>query len=65
MILETKGLAYVVVMRDGLTPDSLRADFKVFRSEAEASARQFELGKLNAHPSWIMSFPDPVLVANG
>lgn len=63
------GLCYVVVMLSsdlsaGVTNRPMRADFKVWTDLEQATARQLELGKLNALPSWIMSFPDPRQVAN-
>lgn len=58
------GFAYVVVMKDTIGEDRLRADFKVHDHYSEAQLRQAELGRLNGQPSWIMSFPDPRAVAN-
>lgn len=62
-------MCYVVVMltsdlSSGVTNRPMRADFRVHTDLVAATARQFELGKLNALPSWVMSFPDPREVAN-
>jgi hypothetical protein len=58
------GQVFVVISRDVLNPDGLRADFKILETYEAAVSRQLELGKLNGRPSWIVNIPDPRLIAN-
>lgn len=54
---------YVVVMHEA-PRQRLRADVHIYDVFDDAVKRQVELGTMNYFCSWIMSFPDPRLIAN-